>query len=229
MTVHAAGSLGAAAERSRVQTLGQLGALADIAPHIAPVSTAVAVAELGLATASTSLAHLCLAELPDPLRIAPPLGTEADRVALWNALADGTLEGVVSDHRSEPINGREGWVGLASIELMLPALLSFGVATGRIDLPTVSAITAERPAKRLGIWPQKGSLTVGADGDVVLCDLAAVWTVEPAGLEGRGKAPAWHGQTLTGRVVHVFSRGQQIVNDGVPLFRPGRGRPVTRG
>ena len=229
ITVHAAGRRGAAAERSRIQTLGQLGALADIAPHIAPVSTVGAVAELGLATASTSLAHLCLAELPDPLRIAPPLGTEEDRAALWSALADGTLEGVISDHRSEPMNGFDGWVGLASIELMLPALLSFGVATGAIDLPTLCAITAERPARRLGIWPQKGSLQVGADGDVVLVDPAAVWTVDPKGLEGRGKAPAWHGQELTGRVVHVFSRGQQIVNDGFPLFRPGRGRPVARG
>jgi dihydroorotase-like cyclic amidohydrolase len=228
ITVHAAGRRGAAAERSRIQTLGQLGALADIAPHIAPVSTVGAVAELGLATASTSLAHLCLAELPDPLRIAPPLGTAEDRAALWSALADGTLEGVISDHRSEPMNGFDGWVGLASIELMLPALLSFGVATGAIDLPTLCAITAERPARRLGIWPQKGSLQVGADGDVVLVDPAAVWTVDPKGLEGRGKAPAWHDQELTGRVVHVFSRGQQIVNDGFPLFRPGRGRPVTR-
>ena len=229
MTVHTAGSLGAAAERSRVQTLGQLGALADIAPHLAPVSTVGALAELGLATASTSLAHLCLSELPDPLRVAPPLGTEEDRAALWSALADGTLESVISDHRSEPMSGFEGWVGLASIELMLPALLSFGVATGTIDLPTLCAITAERPARRLGIWPQKGSLQVGADGDVVLVDPAAVWTVDPAGLEGRGKAPAWHGQELTGRVVHVFSRGQQIVNEGFPLFRPGRGRPVKRG
>ncbi|MEI6626085.1 MAG: dihydroorotase family protein [Thermoleophilia bacterium] len=227
ITVHAAGRRGAAAEQSRVQILGQLGALADIAPHIAPVSTVGAVAELGLATASTSLAHLCLTELPDPLRVAPPLGTDLDRAALWSALVDGTLEGVISDHRSEPLNGFDGWVGLASIELMLPALLSFGVATGAIDLPTLCAITAERPARRLGIWPQKGSLQVGADGDVVLVDPAAVWTVDPSGLEGRGKAPAWHGQELTGRVVHVFSRGQQIVNDGFPLFRPGRGRPVS--
>ena len=76
------------------------------------------------------------------------------------------------------------------------------------------------------MWPHKGSLQVGGDGDVVLVDPTAVWTVDPAGLEGRGKAPAWHGRELTGRVVHVFSRGQQIVNDGFPLFRPGRGRPV---
>ena len=95
-----------------------------------------------------------------------------------------------------------------------------------IDLPSLCAAIAERPARRLGLWPRKGSLQPGADGDVVLVDPAARWTVDPSSLEGRGKAPAWHGRELTGRVVHVFSRGQQIVADGFPLFRPGRGRAV---
>ncbi len=229
MTVRAAGRLGGAAERSRLQTLSNLGALADIAPHVAPITTRGAVEELahGIVTASTSLAHLCLAELPAELQIMPPLGTDEDREALWTALADGRLVGVVSDHRSEPMNGVDDWIGVASLELMVPALLSLGVAAGRIDLPTLCEIIAERPAKQLGIWPQKGSLAVGSDGDVVLVDPSAVWTVDPAQLEGRGKAPAWHGIELTGRVVHVFSRGQQVVNDGFPLFRPGRGRPVS--
>ncbi len=228
MTVRAAGRLGGDAERTRLQTLSNLGALADIAPHVAPIVTAGAVEALadGIATASTGLAQLCLAELPDGLRVRPPLVTQADRDALWAALADGRLEGVVSDHRSEPLDGDSSWVGIASIELMVPALLSYGVAAGRIDLPTLCAIIGERPARRLGLWPQKGALQVGADGDVVLVDPTATWTVDPAQLEGRGKAPAWHGRELTGRVVHVFSRGQQIVNDGFPLFRPGRGRAV---
>jgi dihydropyrimidinase len=224
MTVRMAGRLRGAVERTRLQMLSNLGALADIAPHVAPVVGADAVAALPetIVTGSTSLAHLCLDELPQGMRIAPDLGTPEDRDALWAALADGRLEGVVSDHRSEPLEGVHDWVGIASLELFVPALLSFGVAAGRIDLPTLCAIIAERPARRLGMWPQKGSLQVGADGDVVLADPTAVWTVDPAQLEGRGKAPAWHDRELTGRVVHVFSRGQQIVNDGFPLFRPGR-------
>lgn len=227
--VRAAGRLGARAEQHRLRTLGALGALADIRAHVAPLVGAPALGELadGLASASTSLAHLCLAELPDGMQVAPPLSSAEDKAALWQALADGTLEGVVSDHRPEPLSGSDGWIGLASIELMVPALLTHGVAAGLIDLPTLCAIIAERPARRLGLWPRKGSLAVGSDADIVLVDPAATWTVEPAALEGRGKAPAWHGRELTGRVVHVYSRGQQIVNDGFPLFRPGRGRPVT--
>ena len=229
ITVRAGGRLGTTAERRRVQTLASLGALADIEPHIIPLAGSAALGELsdGLATASTSLAHLCLDGLPVGMRVLPPFGDDDDRDALWQALATGALEGVVSDHRPEPMNGAEGWVGVASIELLVPALLTFGVAAGRIDLSTLCEIIGERPARRLGLWPRKGSLQVGADGDIVLVDPAVTWTVDPAVLEGRGKAPAWHGRELTGRVVHVFSRGQQIVNDGFPLFRPGRGRPVT--
>ncbi|MGI9117504.1 MAG: dihydroorotase [Gaiellales bacterium] len=228
ITVRAAGRLGAEAEGTRLRLLSELGALADIAPHVAPIASARAVEALadGIATASTGLAQLCLDALPDGCTVRPPLVEEADREALWAALADGRLEGVVSDHRSEPLDGDPDWVGIASIELLVPALLSHGVAAGRIDLPTLCAIVAERPARRLGLWPRKGALQVGADGDVVLVDPAATWTVDPAALEGRGKAPAWHGRELTGRVVHVFSRGQQIVADGFPLFRPGRGRAV---
>ena len=231
MFVHAGGRLGSAAERRRLQVLGSLGALADVAPHVAPIASAAALEELGdgLVTASTSLAHLCLDALPDGMGVLPPFGGDDDRDALWAALVDGRLDGVISDHCSPPLNGADHWIGIASIEVFIPALLTHGVAAGRLDLPTLCTIIAERPARRLGLWPRKGSLDVGADGDVVLVDMDAQWEVDPAQLEGRGKAPAWHGHEMTGRVVHVFSRGQQIVNDGFPLFRPGRGRPATPG
>ena len=100
-------------------------------------------------------------------------------------------------------------------------------ACGLVRLASAGGET--RPARRLGIDGRKGSLAVGADGDVLLVDPDRTWVVEPEGLEGRGKAPAWHGRELTGAVVHVVSRGQRIVADGAPLFRPGRGRPAFAG
>jgi dihydropyrimidinase len=230
IVVRTAGRSGPVAEARRLDTLAGLSALADIRPHVGPISSRAAVEALDpeLVGASAGLAHLILDELPDDHRIRPALGTEADRESLWSALADGRLDGVASDHRSPPLSGAyRDWAGIASIELFVPALLTHGVADGRIDLPTLVQIMAERPARALGLWPTKGSFQVGADGDVLIVDPEREWQVDPAGLEGRGKAPAWHGRTMRGAVVHVFSRGQQIVQDGSPLFRPGRGRPVA--
>lgn len=230
IVVRTAGRSGPAAEARRLDTLAGLSALADIRPHVGPIASRAAVEALdpALVGASAGLAHLILDELPDDHRIRPALGTEADREALWAALVDGRLDGVASDHRSPPLSGAyRDWVGIASLELFVPAFLTHGVGEGRIDLPTLAEIVAARPARALGLWPTKGSLQVGADGDVLIVDPEREWQVDPAALEGRGKAPAWHGRSMRGAVVHVFSRGQQIVRDGSPLFRPGRGRPVA--
>jgi dihydroorotase-like cyclic amidohydrolase len=232
IVVRTAGRRSGSAEARRIDTLAGLSALADIRPHIGPIASQAGVKALDseLVGASVGLPQLVLDALPEGQGIVPPLSSEMDREALWAALAAGRLDGVASDHRPPPLSGAyRDWNGIASIEVFVPALLTHGVAEGRIDLATLVAIIAERPARALDIWPTKGSLQVGADGDILLVDPEATWEVDPARLEGRGKAPAWHGRTMQGRVVHVFSRGQQIVRDGGALFRPGRGRPVVVG
>lgn len=228
--VQAAGRSGTRGEARRVDTLVGLSALADVRPVVLPIASAAALEALDdeLLGGCVALPHLVLDELHEGHLLRPALGSAEDREALWAALIDGRLDGVASLHRSPPLSGAyRDWVGVASIELFVPALLTHGVAEGRIDLPALAEIIAERPARRFGLWPTKGSLQVGADGDVLLVDPEAEWEVDPAGLEGRGKAPAWHGRRMRGRVAHVFSRGQCIVRDGAPLFRPGRGRPIS--
>ncbi len=227
--VQATGRSGTRGEARRVDTLVGLSALADVRPVVVPIASRAALEQLddALLGACVGLPYLILDGLPEDHALRPALGTEDDREALWEALIAGRLDGVASLHRSPPLSGAyRDWLGVASVELLLPALLTHGVAEGRIDLPSLAEITAERPARRFGLWPTKGSLQVGADGDVLLVDPDAEWEVDPTGLEGRGKAPAWHGRTMRGRVVDVYSRGQCIVRDGSPLFRPGRGRPV---
>lgn len=229
--VQAAGRSGPRGEARRIDTLTGLAALADIRPVVVPIvgEGALAVLDAELLGACVGLPYLILDALPEGHLLRPEVGSDEDREALWAALIDGRLDGVASLHRSPPLSGAyRDWLGVASVELLIPALLTHGVAAGRFDLLALAEITAERPARRFGLWPTKGSLQVGADGDVLLIDPDAEWEVDPAGLEGRGKAPAWHGMPMRGRVVHVFSRGQQIVRDGSPLFRPGRGRPVSR-
>ena len=221
----------ATAEGALLALLATWARLAGATAHLVPLASGAAADALGPAlTGSTSLAHLCLpAAPPDALLVPPHRGAAGE---LWAALADGRLQGVASDHRPPSLRRQPDMaphVGIAAAALRLPLLHADGVVAGRIDLPRLAALTAELPARRLGLWPRKGSLEPGADADVVLLDPAARWTVESGRVEGRGRAPAWDGRELTGGVHSVLARGDWVVRDGTVLFRPGRGRPVTAG
>ena len=219
------------AECALLALLADWAGLAGTTAHVVPVPSAAVADALGSAlTGSTSLAHLCLSSTPADALLVPPHRGATD--GLWAALADGRLQGVASDHRPPSLRRQPDMaphVGIAAAALRLPLLHADGVAAGRIDLPRLAALTAELPARRLGLWPRKGSLDPGADADLVLLDPAARWTVESARVEGRGRAPAWDGRELAGRVQSVLARGDWVVRDGTVLFRPGRGRPVAAG
>ena len=238
-TLRACGATGTAAvirlagrhgelEHARVRHLAGLCALADVRALVAPLTRAASLRELDddVLDGAASLAHLCLDALPEGTALAPPPGDEVDRDALWAALADGRLGEVVSDHRPPGSGSREP--GLSSLELRLAALHSEGVAAGRIGLERLAAITAEAPARRLGVYPRKGSLSAGADADVVLLDPEERWRVEPDQLQSRGRAPAWHGRELTGRARAAMSRGTWVLRDGEVLLHAGRGGAARR-
>jgi dihydroorotase-like cyclic amidohydrolase len=227
LVVRMAGSLGPEADAARVRAIAELSAVANLPVHLLPLASKAALDALEpWTTASPSLAALCLEALPDGCGVRPGLGGEEDRDALWAALVDGRLVGVASDHRPAPSAGAV-WTGIGSLEVLLPALLT--AAEGRCDLAALVEAVAERPARRLGLWPRKGSLRVGADADIAIVDPAARWTVDPDRHQSRGSLAAWGGRELAARVVHVLARGDRVVWDGEPQFRPGRGRPVRVG
>ena len=172
----------------------------------------------------------CRPPPPDAL-LAPPHRGAAD--GLWAALADGRLQGVASDHRPPSLRRQPDMaphVGIAAAALRLPLLHTEGVAAGRIDLPRLAALTAELPARRLGLWPRKGSLEPGADADVVLLDPTARWTVESARVEGRGRAPAWDGRELDrARALGAGPRRLDRARRQRPLPPRPRAAPVAAG
>jgi dihydropyrimidinase len=162
--------------------------------------------------------------------VAPPLRALAHVEALWNGLADGTIDTVGSDHcqvRSPTVGGladagHHYWYGLAGVGPRLPALLSAAADRG-LPIERVVQLASENPARAFGHYPAKGALVPGSDADIVIFDPDG-GTVLPGDGFGDGTGDSvYAGRATAGRVRDVLLRGQLIVSDGTLVDR-GDGR-----
>ncbi|HIH02677.1 MAG TPA: amidohydrolase family protein, partial [Methanoregulaceae archaeon] len=107
-------------------------------------------------------------------------------------------------------------------------LLSEGVASGRLTLSRVAALTSEAPARCLGCYPQKGAIRVGSDADLVLVDPHAERTLSPAALHGGADYCLYEGMRVRGWPVMTIAGGRVIVEDDDFAGERGAGRFVAR-
>ncbi len=143
----------------------------------------------------------------------PPLRTAADVQALRQAVADGTIDVLATDHapHSDAEKARDfagAPFGIIGLEHALPLYREALVDSGAIAWPRLIALLTIQPARLLGLDAMGlGTLRVGAPGDVTVIDPEARWTVDPA--EGRSKSrnTPFAGRALRGRAVHVFVDG----------------------
>lgn len=169
----------------------------------------------------------------------PPLRGPEHRDALWDAVVQGWLSVLGTDHVTpisllqklaaadgQPFNRLPG--GMAQIETRVPWLHSAGVATGRISRERWVALVATNPARIFGLYPRKGAIEVGADADIVLFDPNRQWTVRATELAMGVDYTIYEGQTFTGKPVSAFQRGRQIVDQGRFVGQPGAGRYLER-
>ena len=166
----------------------------------------------------------------------PPVKSDADREALWEALADGTLAIVGADHcafstaqKDAPASAFDAPNGLPGIETRLPLLYSEGVSAGRIDEERFRQVVAENAARIAGIFPQKGIVRVGSDADLVLIDPTARVTVTVDDLHQSVDWTPYEGLRLTGAPRTTICRGEVVVDAGTfreprtgGRFLPGR-------
>ncbi|MBU8547303.1 MULTISPECIES: dihydroorotase [Roseomonadaceae] len=166
-------------------------------------------------------------------KINPPLREEADREALWAALADGRIDTVATDHVHRDLAGKEGGLWKASpgcpgMETLLPVLLSEGHARRGLPLARIAELVAEGPARAMGL-PVKGRIAPGLDADLALVDLKARWTVTREGVLSAAGYSLYEGWEMTGRVVHTLVRGRPVLRDGALVASAaGSGRYVHR-
>jgi len=154
-------------------------------------------------------------------KCAPPIRDAATRDALWEGLADGTLDLVATDHSPAPpamkLTGdfAHAWGGIASLELALAAVWTGASARG-FGIEHLSRWLSSAPAALAGLASRTGSIAPGLDADLVVWDPSAEWTVDQQRLRQRHKLTPYHGRALRGRVLGTYVRGRLVYRDESP-------------
>jgi dihydropyrimidinase len=166
--------------------------------------------------------------------MSPPLRSAQDQHVLWDALADGTISFVGTDHCSFTLAQKAAAAdfstvpnGASGIELRTALLYTYGVATGRLSPERFVAVTSENAARYFGLYPRKGALLPGSDADIVVYDPEPTSVVRHTSLHDATDHTPYEGMTVRGRVRDVFLRGRHVVDDGelVPDLPPGQFLP----
>ncbi|MFK0333711.1 dihydropyrimidinase [Rhizobium sp. NPDC090275] len=176
----------------------------------------------------------------------PPPRDEAAQAECWRGIETGVFELFSSDHCPFRYEDEQGKLnpkgktnfrhipnGIPGVETRLPILFSQGVMAGRIDLPRFAAITATNHAKTYGLYPQKGTIAIGADADIAIWDPALKRTIRHADLHDGADYSPYEGMEITGWPVTTIVAGTVMVEDGVLVgekgqgtYRPAAARPV---
>ena len=177
--------------------------------------------------------------------MSPPLRSKESQKALWTALRTDDLQLVSTDHC--PFCMKEGHLGrvnqkpfgqndfskipngVPGVETRMATLFDGGVRAGRISLNRFVELTATAPAKLFGLFPQKGTIAVGSDADIVLFDAAQQHTISAETQHGNCDFTLFEGKKVTGKVRQVLLRGELIVDKDRWLGQAGQGRYISRG
>ena len=177
--------------------------------------------------------------------MSPPLRSKAAQRALWRGLRTDDLQIISTDHC--PFCMKEGHLGkvrqkpygkhdfskipngIPGVETRMSAIYDGGVRQRQIDLGRFVQLTSTAPAKLFGLFPAKGTIAVGSDGDIVLFDPEEKHTISASTQHSAADFTLFEGREMTGRVKKVFSRGELIVDGDRWLAKPGRGRFLRRG
>ena len=145
-------------------------------------------------------------------KVTPPLRTEDDRLALADAVADGTIDVIVSDHDPQDVETKrlpfaEATPGAVGVETMLPAALRL-VHAGLVPLGALLKAMSTTPAALLGL--PGGSLATGEPADLILLDIDEPWVLDRDDLRSKCKNSPFDEARMTGRVLATFVAGRKV-------------------
>lgn len=177
-------------------------------------------------------AEMMLTDGGEVIRMNPPIREKAHQEPLWQAVLDGTIDMISTDHAPHAAEEKQGDViwkiacGFPGVQTSLPLMLT-AVNNDRLRLEDIARLMAASPARAFGLYGKKGVIAVGADADITLVDLDAEATLGADALQSKGKCSAYEGMAVKGLPVATFVRGQLVAKDGEPVATPGLGRMVS--
>jgi dihydroorotase len=150
----------------------------------------------------------------------PPLREEADRRAIIEALVDGTIDAIATDHAphraADKDRGAPGFTGLeTAFSVCLTELVLGGSGSGGVmDLRRLSSLMSAAPARILGLGGAgplgRGRIAPGCRADLFVADIGAAGTVDPARFKSRGKNSPFEGRKLWGNILLTLQGGRIV-------------------
>lgn len=169
-------------------------------------------------------------------KVNPPIRHQEDQDALWQAIEDGVINYVTTDHapfakaekQAAEGNFPAAPPGVPGIEFILPAMLD-AVAHGRLSLKRAHDLICANGARRYGLYPAKGALLPGSAADVTIVDLSGETLISSETLHthAREVAHLFEGRRLRGKVTQTILQGRTVFKDGAVIGAQGAGEFVT--
>jgi dihydropyrimidinase len=175
-----------------------------------------------------TLTNETLLQLGPLAKIGPPLRTEPDRLILWKAIQEGTVDTIASDHapKVKKIDDPffEAPYGSPQAETMLAITYDEGVNTGRIGVCKLVQLFSENPAKIFGFYPKKGVIQKGSDADLILFDPNRVHTIQHRTQHSKAPYTLYEGRRCLGMPIFSMQRGRILIEDREMKAKPGGGK-----
>jgi dihydroorotase len=166
------------------------------------------------------------------LRVNPPIREPGHGAPLFDALLDGTIDMLATDHAphlpSEKLRANiwDCGCGFPGVETSMPLMLT-AVNQGRMTLRQYVRASSANPARAFGLYPRKGVLQVGADADIAVVDLKRHGLISAERLQSRSKVTPFADRAVQGLPVMTLVRGKVVMRDGKIVVSPGWGRQVS--
>lgn len=189
--------------------------------------------EVYVETCPHYLTHTEDSELGGMGKANPPFRSKDDCDAIWEGLADGSIDVVASDHvpRKRATKDKNMWLasqGFPGTATILPVLLSEGYHKGRLSLDRIATLLTAAPAKIFDLSPAKGRIAIGSDADLTLVDLQLEQVVDGATMRSYSDYSLYDGWKLKGWPVRTILRGLTIMDRGEVVGPQGYGKYLRR-